>query len=70
MKEILYKASLLFKKIPEFFQFILSYFSEGFEDFMERYNDIYRLLVGIISIICFWFIFKLLIRKLCKRQKK
>ena len=70
LKEILLKASDLIKKIPEFFKFILSYFSEGFEDFMERYNDIYRLLVGIISIICFWFIFKLLIRKLFKRQKK
>ena len=70
LKEILLKASDLIKKIPEFFQFILSYFSEGFEDFMERYNDINRLLVGIISIICFWFIFKLLMRKLFKRQKK
>ena len=70
LKEIIAKCSELFKHRPRFLEYICSFISACFEDFMERYNDLYRLLVGIICLICFWFIFKLLMKKFMKRRKK
>ena len=68
-KEILDKASQLLKKIPGFFNNILSLLGAMFEDFMERYNDINRLFIGILCIITFWFIFKLIMKKIFQRNK-
>ena len=70
LKEIIAKCSELFKHKPRFLEYICSFISACFEDFMERYNDLYRLLVGIICLIFFWFIFKLLMKKFMKRRKK
>ena len=70
LKEIIAKCSGLFKNKPRFLDYICSFIGSCVEDFMERYNDIYRLLVGIICLICFWFIFKLLMKKFLKRRKK
>ena len=68
-RDILDKASQLLKKIPGFFNNILSLLGGVFEDFMERYNDINRLFIGILCIITFWFIFKLLMKKIFQRNK-
>lgn len=70
LKEIIAKCSELFKHRPRFLEYICSFISTCVEDFMERYNDLYRLLGGIICLICFWFIFKLLMKKFMKRRKK
>jgi hypothetical protein len=70
LKEIIAKCSELFKNRPRFLEYICSFISTCLEDFMERYNDLNRLLVGIIRLICFWFIFKLLMKKCMKRRKK
>ena len=70
LKELLSKVSELFKKVPELCNHILSFIGQGIDDFMERYDDINRLFFGILCIICFWFIFKTLMKKLFKRQKK
>ena len=70
LKEIIAKCSELFKHRPRFLEYICSFIHVCFEDFMERYDDLYRLLVGIICLICFWFIFKILMKKFMKRRKK
>lgn len=70
LKEIISKCSELFKHRPRFLEYICSFIGACVEDFMERYNDLYRLLVGIICLICFWFIFKLLMKKFMKKGKK
>ena len=70
LKEILAQISELFKKAPEFGNYILSFIGQGLDDFMERYDDINRLFFGILFIISFWFIFKTLMKKMFKRQKK
>ena len=49
---------------------ILPIFASGFEDFMERYNDIFRLLIGIIAVICLWIIIKIYIKCFMKGRKK
>ena len=49
---------------------ILPIFASGFEDFMERYNDIFRLLIGIIIVICLWIIIKIHIKCFMKGRKK
>jgi len=49
---------------------ILPIFASGFEDFMERYNDIFRLLIGIIVVICLWIIIKIHIKCFMKGRKK
>ena len=49
---------------------ILPIFASGFEDFMERYNDIFRLLIGIIAVICLWIIIKIHIKCFKKGRKK
>ena len=69
LKEILCQASKVFKKIPEFFNYIFSLISNVLEDFMERYNDVTRLLLGILCIMSFWFIFRLLMKKIMRRRK-
>lgn len=70
IKEILSKFSELFNKVPEFCNYVLAFFGQGIDDFMERYGDINRLFVGVVCIISFWFIFKSLMKRLFKRQKK
>ena len=69
LKEIIAKLGELFKVIPGFFNSILAFIGAGIDDFMERYDDIYRFLVGIITVICFWVIFRLLMNKVMKRKK-
>jgi len=68
-KEILGNVSQLVKQIPGFLEHIFSLLGAGFEDFMERYNDINRLFIGILCIISFWFIFKLLMKKIFQRNR-
>ena len=68
-KEILGNVSQLVKQIPGFLEHIFSLLGAGFEDFMERYNDINRLYIGILCIISFWFIFKLLMKKIFQRNR-
>ena len=70
LKEILTQISELFKRVPEFGNYILSFIGQGIDDFMERYDDINRLFFGILFIISFWFIFKTLMKKLLKKEKK
>lgn len=65
LKTLLSKISKL-----GFLNNILSIFAVGFVDFMERYNDVYRLLIGIIVVICLWFVIKILIKCFMKARKK
>ena len=60
----------LLSKISGCSKFIFSIFSAGLEDFMAKYNDIHRLLVGIIIFVCLWFLFKMYIKKFLKNIKK
>ena len=69
LREIISKLGETLKVIPGFFNYILSFIGAGIEDFLERYDDTCRLLVGIITIICIWFLFKLLMKKFMKRKK-
>ena len=66
LKELLVKISEYSKLIPGFFSNI---FSAILEDFMERYNDTYRLLIGIIIIIGLWFLIKIHFKAFMKRKK-
>ena len=66
LKELLVKISEFSKLIPGFFSNI---FSAILEDFMERYNDTYRLLIGIIIIIGLWFLIKIHFKAFMKRKK-
>ena len=66
LKELLAKISEFSKLIPGFFSNI---FSAILEDFMERYNDVYRLLIGIIIIIGLWFLIKIHFKAFMKRKK-
>ena len=70
VKEIISKFVYLVKVIPGFFSNIFSVFCVGLADFLERYDDIYRLLAGIILLICFWFLFKMLMNSCIKGKKK
>jgi len=67
LKELLMKISEYSKLIPGFFGNI---FSAILEDFMERYNDTYRLLIGIIFIIGLWFLIKIHFKAFMKGKKK
>ena len=67
LKELLVKISEFSKLIPGFFSNI---FSAILEDFMERYNDTYRLLIGIIIIFGHWFLIKIHFKAFMKRKKK
>ena len=69
IKELLSKVPELTKKMPEFFKYIMAIICPGLKDFMERYDDIYRLFFGILFIISFWFIFELLVKKIMKSIK-
>ena len=68
-KEIYSKVAELFKQIPEYLNYIISYIGSCLGDFMERYGDISRLLVGIVFIITFWFLFKFFMKLIMKRRK-
>ena len=70
LRELLSKCANLFKFKTDFFKNICSFIGACIEDFMEKYDDIYRLLVGIIAIIFFWFVFKFIMKKIIKRRKK
>ena len=70
LRELLSKCANLFKFKTGFFKNICSFIGTCIEDFMEKYDDIYRLLVGIIGIIFFWFVFKFIMKKIIKRRKK
>ena len=65
LKTLLSKISKL-----GFLNNILSIFAVRFVDFMERYNDVYRLLIGIIVVICLWFVIKFHIKCFMKGRKK
>ena len=69
IKELLSKVPELTKKMPEFFKYIMAIICPGLKDFMERYDDIYRLFFGILFIISFWLIFELLVKKIMKSIK-
>ena len=66
LKELFSKISGLAKLVPGLFNNIFSIFSGGLEDFMERYNDVFRLLIGLIIFISLWFVAKLYIKKYMK----
>ena len=69
IKELLSKVPELTKKMPELFKYIMAIICPGLKDFMERYDDIYRLFFGILFIISFWLIFGLLVKKIMKSIK-
>jgi len=69
IKELLSKVPELTKKMPEFFKYIMAIICSGLKDFMEIYDDIYRLFFGILFIISFWLIFELLVKKIMKSIK-
>lgn len=70
LKELLAKCANLFKLNNGLFNYISSIFGTVLQDFMERYSDIYRLLIGIIIVLFFWFVLKILMKKFMKRRKK
>ena len=70
LKELLAKCANLFKLNNGLFNYISSIFGAVLQDFMERYSDIYRLLIGIIIVLFFWFVLKILMKKFMKRRKK
>ena len=68
VKEIIEKLSLIFKIFPEFGNYIASNVLSGMQDFMVMYDDINRLLAGIFIFIIFWFLLKLIMKKIiCKK---
>ena len=60
----------LLKIIPGFFKGLFGMFGAEIEDFLEKYNDSYRLLGFIIMLICLWFILRLLFKYVAKLFKK
>ena len=60
----------ILKAIPNFFKGLLGIFGADIEDFLERYNDIFRLLGLIIMIIFLWFLFRMLLKFVSKLMKK
>ena len=70
LRELLSRCANLFKFKPGYLKSICSFIGACIEDFMEKYDDIYRLLAGIIGLIFFWFIFKFIMKKIIKRRKK
>jgi hypothetical protein len=66
LKELLSKICEFSKLIPGLLSNI---FSSILEDFMERYNDVYRLLLGIIIIVGFWILVKIHFKAFMKRKK-
>ena len=60
----------ILKMIPEFFKGLLGIFGADVEDFLEKYNDIYRFLGLIIMIIFLWFLVRMLLKFVVKLMKK
>lgn len=60
----------LLKMIPDFFKGLFGVFGGEIEDFLEKYNDSYRLLGFIIMLICLWFILRLLFKFVVKLFNK
>ena len=60
----------ILKAVPDFFKGLLGIFGADIEDFLERYNDIFRLLGLIIMIIFLWFLFRMLLKFVSKLMKK
>ena len=60
----------ILKAVPDFFKGLLGIFGADIEDFLERYNDIIRLLGLIIMIIFLWFLFRMLLKFVSKLMKK
>lgn len=58
------------KMIPGFFKGLLGIFGADVEDFLEKYNDIYRFLGLIITIIFLWFLVRMLLKFVVKLVKK
>ena len=56
--------------IPEFLKSLLGIFGPGISDFLEKYNDSYRLLGFIIILFSFWLVFRLLMKFIIKLMKK
>ena len=56
--------------IPDFFKGLFGVFGGEIEDFLEKYNDSYRLLGFIIMLICLWFILRLLFKSVVKLFNK
>ena len=56
--------------IPGFFKGLLGIFGADVEDFLEKYNDIYRFLGLIITIIFLWFLVRMLLKFVVKLVKK
>ena len=69
LKDVIEKIGEYIKVVPEFSNNILSIIGAGFDDFMERYDDIHRFLVGLIIVILLWIIIRLLLKKIMKRKK-
>ena len=58
------------KMVPDFFRGLFGCFMNGIDDFLERYNDTYRILGFLIALIIFWIIIRLLIKFMIKIYKK
>jgi hypothetical protein len=61
----------LLKAVPNFFRGLFG-FGKEIEDFLEKYNDVYRFLGDILIIIGIWIVFRLFIKfvKKLKNEKK
>ena len=60
----------LLKEIPNFFKGLFGIFGKDVDDFLEKYNDSYRLLGDILIILGIWIVFRLLMNFLKKLLKK
>jgi hypothetical protein len=62
----------LLKAVPNFFRGLFGLFGKEIEDFLEKYNDVYRFLGDILIIIGIWIVFRLFIKfvKKLKNEKK
>ena len=62
----------ILKVISDFFKGLFGMLGQGIEDFLEKYNDIYRFLGGLIILICFWIIIRYLLKCIATifRRKK
>ena len=59
IKEMIIK---LLKFIPNFFKGLFGMFGKEIEDFLEKYNDAYRILGDILIVIGIWIVFKLFMK--------
>ena len=70
IRELLLNLLEKFKIMPECLKGLLPNLGQRIGDFLEKYNDIYRLLGDLVMLIIFWIIFKLLMKCVCKSMKK